>query len=159
MTMPRFNLAKWQHFLALGFGSGLAPKAPGTFGTLAAVPLVCLLLWAGTAYLAAFIVIGSILGIYVCGVASNDIGQPDHSAIVWDEVIGFAITLFLVPLQWQNVLLGFVLFRLFDILKPWPIRWFDRTVHGGLGIMLDDILAGIAACGSMHLLLMFISKG
>jgi phosphatidylglycerophosphatase A len=159
MTLPRFRLTKWQHFIALGFGSGLAKVAPGTFGTLVAVPIVALLMWAGTGYLLSFIVLGTLLGIYVCEVTTVDIQQPDHAAIVWDEVIGFAITLFLVPLTWQNLLLGFLLFRLFDITKPWPIRWFDKTVHGGLGIMLDDVLAGIAACASLHLVIHLISGG
>lgn len=157
MTLPSFRLTKWQHFLALGFGSGLAKYAPGTVGTLVAVPLVALLMWLGSYYLLGFIVLGTLLGVYVCDVATKDIGQPDHAAIVWDEIIGFAITMFLVPLTWQYLLLGFILFRLFDITKPWPIRWFDKTVHGGLGIMLDDILAGMAACVSLHLVVNWFS--
>ncbi|CAM3856567.1 phosphatidylglycerophosphatase A family protein [Rheinheimera salexigens] len=159
MTLSRFRLTKWQHFLALGFGSGLAKTAPGTVGTLVAVPIVALLMWLGSAYLLGFIMLGTLLGIYVCEVTTIDIGQPDHAAIVWDEIIGFAITMFLVPLTWQYLLLGFLLFRLFDIAKPWPIRWFDKTVHGGLGIMLDDVVAGIAACVSVHLIITLISGG
>ena len=151
-SKARFQLGKWQHFLALGFGSGLAPKAPGTFGTLAALPLVVLLSFAGQSWLLLFIIFGTLLGIYVCGKAAADVGEHDHGAIVWDEIIGFALTMLFVPISWQSVLLGFILFRLFDILKPWPISWFDRRVHGGLGIMLDDVLAALPALAILHLL-------
>ena len=153
MTKIQFNLARWHQFLALGLGSGLAPKAPGTFGTLAAVPLVAALSYLGNSYLLAFVLAGTWLGIYVCGQTAKDIGEHDHGAIVWDEFIGFAITMLWLPLHWQTLMLGFVLFRLFDIVKPWPISWFDKKVHGGLGIMLDDIVAGLLAMISLHLLL------
>ena len=159
MTKAQFDLKKWHQFLALGFGSGLAAKAPGTFGTLAAVPLVVLLLLLGNNYLLLFAVAGSLLGIYVCGKTAHDIGEHDHRAIVWDEVVGYAITMLWAPLHWQTILLGFVLFRLFDIVKPWPISLLDRHVHGGLGIMLDDIAAGVAACLTLQLLLPFLALG
>ena len=153
MTQHVFNLKKWYQFLALGFGSGLARKAPGTFGTLAAVPLVALLLWAGNAYLLVFVISGALLGIYICDRTAKDIGVHDHGAIVWDEIIGYGITMLWLPLHWQTLLLGFVLFRLFDIVKPWPISWLDKKVHGGVGIMLDDIVAGIFALVALQLLL------
>ena len=153
MSKVRFNLKKWHQFLALGFGSGLASKAPGTFGTLVAVPLVALLLWLGNVYLLAFVVFGSALGCYICGQTAKDVGEHDHGAIVWDEIIGFSITMLWLPLHWQTLLLGFVLFRLFDIVKPWPISWLDNKVHGGIGIMLDDIVAGIFALITLQLLL------
>jgi phosphatidylglycerophosphatase A len=159
MSTAQFNLKKWYQFLALGFGSGLSPKAPGTFGTLAAVPLVVLLLWAGNIYLLAFVIAGSVLGVYLCGQTARDIGEHDHGAIVWDEIIGYGITMLWAPLHWQTLLLGFVLFRLFDIVKPWPISWFDKNVHDGTGIMLDDIVAGIAALLSLQLLLPFLPLG
>jgi len=149
----KFQLNKWQHFLALGFGSGLAPKAPGTFGTLVALPLVWLLSLAGTAWFVAFLVAGTLLGIYVCGKTAADVGEHDHGAIVWDEVIGFTLTMLLIPVTLTTLLLGFVLFRFFDIVKPWPIRWFDRRVHGGFGIMLDDLLAALPALAILHGLL------
>ena len=159
MIRAQFNLKKWYQFLALGFGSGLAAKAPGTFGTLAAVPLVALLLWLGNVYLLSFVLLGSVLGVYLCGQTAADIGEHDHGAIVWDEIIGFGITMLWLPLHWQTLLAGFVLFRLFDIVKPWPISWLDKKVHGGIGIMLDDILAGVAALLLMHLLLPFLPLG
>lgn len=141
----KFQLSKWQHFLALGFGSGLAPKAPGTFGTLVALPLVWLLSLAGMAWFVGFLVLGTLLGVYVCGKAAADVGEHDHGAIVWDEIIGFTLTMLLVPVSVLSLLIGFALFRFFDIVKPWPIRWFDQRVHGGFGIMLDDLLAALPA--------------
>ena len=133
------------HFLAFGLGSGAAPKAPGTVGTLAAIPLWYLFSdWSLTAYLV-LIIVSSLVGIWLCGKTSSDLGVHDHSGIVWDEFVGLWITLIAVPAGWEWVVIGFLLFRLFDILKPWPIGWADKHVHGGLGIMLDDILAGIMA--------------
>lgn len=145
-----FLLHKWQHWLALGFGSGLAPKAPGTFGTMAALPLAWLLAMLPFSWSAAVIFVCAVLGVYLCDVVSRDIGAEDHGAIVWDEIVGFAITLWAVPLTIQNVLIAFVLFRMLDIIKPWPIRWFDRNLHGGFGVMMDDIVAGVLACLLLH---------
>jgi len=133
------------HFLAFGFGSGAAPYAPGTFGTLAAVPIYFLLLplnlWA---YLAVVLAI-TLVGIWLCHITSRDLGVHDHAGIVWDEIAGYLITMIAAPSGWQWAVVGFVLFRIFDIIKPWPIGWVDRRVHGGLGIMLDDVLAAIFA--------------
>lgn len=135
----------WVHFLAFGFGSGAAPKAPGTFGTLAAIPVFLLLaylpLWA---YLVV-LVLAFALGVYLCGQASKDMGVHDHGGIVWDEFVGFWITMIALPVHWAWIIAGFVLFRFFDIIKPWPIGWLDKRVHGGLGIMIDDVIAGIFA--------------
>ncbi|MDX1342839.1 MAG: phosphatidylglycerophosphatase A [Reinekea sp.] len=135
----------WVHFLAFGFGSGAAPKAPGTFGTLAAIPVFLLLaylpLWA---YLVV-LVLAFALGVYLCGQASEDMGVHDHGGIVWDEFVGFWITMIALPVHWAWIIAGFVLFRFFDIIKPWPIGWLDKRVHGGLGIMIDDVIAGIFA--------------
>jgi len=131
------------HLLAFGLGSGAAPKAPGTFGTLAALPL-CLLMQSldSLSYLLLTLAL-FLLGIWLCGRTSRDLGVHDHGGIVWDEWVGLMVTLWLVPPGWIWLLAGFGLFRLFDILKPWPIGWLDRRVSGGLGIMLDDLLAGI----------------
>ena len=133
------------HFLSFGFGSGLAPVAPGTFGTLAAVPLYWLLAQVSLGYYLAAVALGTLLGVWLCGFTARTLGVHDHGAIVWDEVIGYLITMTLAPAGWPWLLVGFVLFRIFDILKPWPIRWADRRVGGGLGIMLDDVLAGVMA--------------
>jgi phosphatidylglycerophosphatase A len=129
------------HFLAFGLGSGAAPVAPGTFGTLAAVPFYLLLnQLALVPYLLVVTGLG-LLGVWLCQVTSRDLGVHDHSGIVWDEMVGYWLTLAAAPAGWLWLVVGFVLFRLFDIWKPWPIRWVDRHVHGGLGIMLDDVLA------------------
>jgi len=143
-----------QLLLAFGFGSGLSPITPGTLGTLVAVPLYLLLLklplWAyGLCTLAAIA-----YGVVLCGYASKKMGVHDHKGIVWDEFAGFWLTMFAVPFSWQNLLVGFVLFRFFDMVKPWPISVADKKIHGGFGIMFDDVLAGIAAGAVLHGLLL-----
>ena len=133
------------HCLAFGFGSRLAPKAPGTFGTLLAVPLYLLL---GQLLLLPYIlivVVAFVIGVYLCGKTATDLGVHDHPGIVWDEFVGFWITMIAAPAGWLWIVIGFALFRLFDIWKPWPIRFFDKNVESGLGIMIDDVLAGIYA--------------
>ena len=140
------------HLLALGFGSGLLPRAPGTAGTLVAVPLYLLCAGLpGDAYLLVT-ALAFLIGVYLCGRTAHALGLHDHPGIVWDEVVGFFVTMAWAPPGALWVLLGFLSFRLFDILKPWPIRALDRAVHGGFGIMLDDLLAGLAAAGSLALL-------
>lgn len=131
------------HLLAFGLGSGAAPKAPGTFGTLAAVPLYLLVRPLSDLHYLLLVVLLFLLGIWLCERTSRDLRVHDHGGIVWDEWVGFLITLWMAPPGWYWLLAGFCLFRLFDILKPWPIGWLDRRVSGGLGIMLDDVLAGI----------------
>ena len=143
VSHPSNNLKKFTHFCALGFGLGLAPKAPGTFGTLAAIPFIFLTMMAPL-WLQLIVAIAiCAIGIWFCDVASRDAGVHDHPAIVWDEVAGYYITMIGAALSWQSLLVGFLLFRFFDIAKPGPIRILDRRLHGGLGIMADDILAGI----------------
>ncbi|QFY88366.1 phosphatidylglycerophosphatase A [Magnetovirga frankeli] len=142
---PRPDLRNPLHLLAFGFGSGLAPKAPGTFGTLAAIPFLLLLSLLPLGLYLLALALGLALGVWVCGRTSSDLGVHDHGGIVWDEFVGLWISFIAVPIGWQSLLLGFILFRLFDILKPWPIGWLDRRVAGGLGIMLDDVLAGVYA--------------
>jgi len=135
--------------LALGFGSGRAPVAPGTFGTLVGVlfylPLADLPLLPYLAITSLLFVIG----IPICGRAAEQFGVHDHGAIVWDEIVGYLVTMAFAPSGWLWVIIGFALFRLFDIWKPWPIALLDRQVSGGLGIMLDDLLAGIFAAAAL----------
>ncbi|MGH1463286.1 MAG: phosphatidylglycerophosphatase A family protein [Neptuniibacter sp.] len=141
------------HFLAFGLGSGASPYAPGTVGTLAAIiPYLWLQHLPLTQYLI-MLVVTTLVGIWLCDRTSKDIGVHDHGGIVWDEFVGFWLTMTLAPSGWGWILIGFILFRIFDILKPWPIGWADSKVSGGLGIMLDDILAGIYAA----LILQFIA--
>ena len=132
-------------FLAFGFGSGLAKKMPGTLGTVAAIPLYWMLQLSNDWIYLAATVISTIAGIAICDRAAKKLQVHDYGGIVWDEVAGFLITMCWVPFSWQNLLVGFALFRLFDIVKPWPIRWLDKHVEGGFGIMLDDVVAGIFA--------------
>ena len=154
---PKRILSNPVHCLAFGFGSGLAPKAPGTFGTLAAVPLFFLLTSLSLSEYVFVVIFATIAGIYICGKTATDLRVHDHPGIVWDEFVGFWITMIAVPISWWSVVLGFALFRLFDIWKPWPIKWVDQHVDGGFGIMLDDVLAGLLALGSLHLLIYLIS--
>ncbi len=144
------------HFLSFGFGSGYMPVAPGTFGTLVAIPVFLLLSQFDTGLYAAILVVMFFLGIWVCGYTSHALGVHDHKAIVWDEVVGYMITMLMVPPTFLNICAGFVLFRLFDIWKPWPINLLDKHVHGGLGIMLDDVLAGLFALVILQLILNFV---
>jgi phosphatidylglycerophosphatase A len=132
-------------FLAFGFGSGLAKKAPGTCGTLAAIPIYLLIAQTGNLSYSLITIAVTMAGIWICGLAANKLGEHDFGGIVWDEIAGYLITLWWIPFSWQAVALGFILFRFFDILKPWPIKIADRRVKGGFGIMLDDVLAGVLA--------------
>lgn len=154
--LDKISLINPWHFLATGFGSGLSPIIPGTMGTLASVPLYFLLVQLPLpAYLFA-VVISCIIGVKICQITSDDMGTHDHGSIVWDEFAGFWITMSLVPMMnlsttdWRWVVTGFVLFRFFDMVKPWPIGWLDKRVHGGLGIMIDDIVAGLMACIALY---------
>jgi phosphatidylglycerophosphatase A len=140
-------------FIAFGFGSGLAPKAPGMAGTLAALPLWLLASALPLPAYLALTVLMFAVGVWLCGRCEEILGVQDHSGIVWDEFAGLFIALAAMPASPAVVAAGFVLFRLFDALKPWPISWFDRHVHGGLGIMLDDALAGLCAFGCLFALL------
>jgi thiamine-monophosphate kinase len=137
-------------FLAFGFGSGLAPKAPGTAGTVMAIPLYLLMSNLSLPLYTAVTLIGCIVGIWICGRASAQLKVHDHPGIVWDEFAGFWITMWALPTCWLSVVLGFAAFRFLDIVKPWPIRYFDKNAGGGFGIMIDDILAGIASCAVVH---------
>lgn len=139
-------------FLAFGFGFGLVKKAPGTFGTIAAIPVY--LLFAQTPFwlYSALTIIVTLVGIKICDDAATLLGEHDFNGIVWDEIAGYLITMWFVSFSWKAVFLGFLLFRFFDILKPFPIKWIDKHVEGGFGIMLDDVLAGIFAGGVLLLL-------
>ncbi|MCO4799656.1 MAG: phosphatidylglycerophosphatase A [Colwelliaceae bacterium] len=152
MNKVKFNLLDPIQFLALGFGSGLAPKAPGTFGTLAAIPLLLLCSTLEPIYFAVIIIVMSLIGVYLCDYTAKAVNVHDHPAIVWDEFVGLFITMFMIPLNLKTIVVGFVLFRLFDIVKPWPISWLDKHCHGGFGIMIDDIVAGLAALACMHII-------
>ena len=144
-ALSKLSLKNPIHFLALGFGSGLAPKAPGTFGTLAALPLYFLMMNLSLPVFVALTLIITIAGFWICDIAAKDMQVHDHGAIVWDEVAGMLITMIAAPVGLLPLVVGFVLFRFFDIIKPWPIKLLDRHVKGGFGIMIDDVLAGVFA--------------
>ena len=146
-TSPDWRLASSSlaNFLAFGFGSGLAPVAPGTFGTLAAFPLYWMLSgvhgWAYLAIVAFFFA----AGIGFCDTAGKALGVPDHGSIVWDEIVAMLLVLHFAPHTWVGFVAAFLLFRLFDIWKPFPIRWCDQHLKNGFGVMFDDLLAAIYA--------------
>jgi len=144
-------LSDWRLLLAFGFGSGLAPRAPGTFGTLVAVPIAWLLHLLPLPAYWVVVVVFFALGVWLCDYAARQLGVHDHSGIVWDEVVGYLIACAFVEVSWLGFLFAFVLFRFFDIVKPWPISLADRSVGGGFGIMLDDVLAGLAAAAVLKL--------
>ncbi len=146
----RVSLFNPVHFCALGFGSGLIPVMPGTFGSLAAIPLLLVCIPLDIWQFSALTLLLSVIGIFICGKTAEDMQVHDHGSIVWDEVAGMFVTFLLLPLTLPNLLMGFILFRLYDILKPWPIGVVDKRMHGGTGIMLDDLLAGAMACLSLH---------
>ena len=148
--MNQVNLVNrvWQdpvYFIAFGFGSGLMPIAPGTWGTLAAIPLYLLLMGSHWSIYLSLTILAFILGVWVSDKVTKDLGVHDYKGIVWDEVVGYLLTMFLAPKGLIWMLLGFILFRIFDIWKPQPIGYVDQKVHGGLGIMLDDVLAAVPA--------------
>lgn len=155
----KVRLSNPVHLLAFGFGAGLSSRAPGTMGTIVAVLLYLLMaeFLSLYAYLA-LIIVGFAIGIYLCGRTAKDLGVHDHGGIVWDEFVGYWITMFMVPVTWYWVLSGFILFRLFDILKPFPIGWLDKKVEGGMGIMLDDVLAGVYAAICLQIMIYLISR-
>jgi phosphatidylglycerophosphatase A len=147
-----FDWRRPHHWLAFGFGAGLSPWAPGTMGTLVAVPLYLALAPLPVPVYLGVVLLLSLVGIWVCGRTARDLGTDDPSVIVWDEIAGFLLTMTAAPPGWEWILAGFLLFRAFDILKPWPVRELDRRVHGGLGVMLDDLAAGVMALACLQVL-------
>ncbi len=139
------------HILSFGFGAGFSPIAPGTIGTLIAIPIYLVLASFSIIIYISFIIIMFITGCWASRRTADALGVPDHPGIVIDEIVGYLVTMLLVPLTWYWVVLGFLLFRIFDIWKPWPISQVDRHLKGGVGIMLDDLIAAIYSLLSLHI--------
>ena len=142
ISLRPFGLART---IALFFGAGCAPRAPGTVGTLAAIPLYLLISGFSLPAYLAMVILVTLVGTWASDRLSRELGQHDHSGIVIDEVAGFLITMAFAAITSFTLVAGFLLFRFFDIVKPWPIRALDERVGGGFGIMLDDIIAGVFA--------------
>lgn len=141
------------HILSFGFGAGLSPVAPGTMGTLVAIPIYFVLASFSTIIYLSFIIIMFIVGCWASKQTADALGVHDHPGIVVDEIVGYLVTMLFVPITWYWVLLGFLLFRTFDIWKPWPISMADQHLKGGLGIMLDDLLAALYGLLSLHIVI------
>jgi phosphatidylglycerophosphatase A len=161
--MKPINLTQqvWQdpiYFIAFGFGSGLMPIAPGTWGTLAAIPVYLLLINCNWFMYFVLTFAAFILGVWVSDKVGKDLGIHDYNGIVWDEVVGYLLTMFLAPTGWVWMFCGFILFRIFDIWKPQPIGYVDQKIKGGLGVMLDDVLAAIPAWLILQLLAWSFSR-
>ena len=148
----RFLLQRPAHFFALGFGAGLSRIAPGTLGTVVALPLFALLMQTPELVHYTTIAVLFVLGIQCCEIAGRNLGMADHGGIVWDEIVAMLLVLEFTPLSWQWWLVAFLMFRLFDIWKPFPIRQFDARLKGGFGVMFDDLLAAIYAIAAMKAL-------
>lgn len=158
-SLPKPSMGKPTHLLAFGFGAGCSPKAPGTMGTLVAVAIYLPLSHLALPVYAAVLGLVIAAGIWLCDSATRDLGVHDHPGIVWDEIAGFLLTMLGAPAGWPWLVAGFVLFRLFDIWKPWPIGWLDRRVGGGLGIMLDDLVAGAFAALCLQAAVLVVTSG
>ncbi len=152
------SMRKIARFLAQGFGSGKAPFAPGTFGTLVAIPIYFLLRELTPIVYGLVVIAMFALGIWICQITEQDIGEHDHASIVWDEIVGYLITMFMAPAGWVWIATGFLLFRLFDIWKPFPIRTLERRIQGGLGNMLDDVLAALYALACIQIAAHFMGS-
>jgi phosphatidylglycerophosphatase A len=150
--LKNISLKNPWHLIATGFGSGLAPKAPGTFGSLAAVPLCALLIYCPVYVQILVALITFIIGTKAASETEKAMGMHDNSSIVIDEFDGMFIAVIAFPHFWYYSLLAFVLFRIFDILKPWPVSLADKKIGGGLGVMVDDVIAGIMALGFAHVI-------
>jgi phosphatidylglycerophosphatase A len=148
----RFVISHPAHFFAFGFGAGLSPYAPGTAGTLVAFPLFFLLRGLDPVIYFSVVAVLYVAGVWICDVAGKAVGVADHGGIVWDEIVAFLLVLPFAPPTLLGYALAFFLFRLFDIWKPFPIRYADKHIHGGFGVMFDDLLAAIYAVACLLVL-------
>jgi len=157
LQVPKTIWTNPLHFIAFGFGTGALPIAPGTWGTLAAIPLYLLMRDLSLVWYVAIVTAATVFGIWLCDYVERQLNVHDHRGMVWDEICGYGITMIAAPKEWYWIVVGFLLFRLFDIWKPWPISWIDKQVSGGLGVMLDDVLAAIYALIGIQFLARFLA--
>lgn len=159
LTAEQKRAAPWfhpVHFLSFGFGSGLLPKAPGTYGSLAALPVLWLMSDVSLSVFVIATIVACCAGVGLCHYTAHKLQVHDHGAIVWDEIAGMLVAFIAVPFTWDTALLGFLLFRYFDIAKPSLIGVIDKRFDGGLGIMADDIVAGFCTLMCLHVYVMVI---
>lgn len=155
--LPRgVRLSNPLHLFAVGFGAGAAPYAPGTVGTLVAIPIYLLMQLTPMPIYMLILAALIFIGFWLCDVTDKAIGVHDHPSIVWDEIVGYLLTMWAVPANFMWILLGFILFRLFDIWKPTPICWINDNVGGGIGVVVDDLMAAIYAAIVLHLIIWFL---
>lgn len=156
--IPPVPKAVWRdplYFIAFGFGSGAAPFAPGTFGTLAAIPFYLSLSYLSLPFYIGFLIAFIVFTSWLCDKISRDTKTHDHPGMCIDEFAGFFVTMIAAPSGFIWILLGFVLFRIFDICKPWPIIYADEHIKGGFGMIFDDVLAGLYACACIQVIAYF----
>ena len=147
------------HWLAYGFGLGKIPGAPGTFGTLLAIPVFVLMSRLGPVLYVAIVAGLFIAGIFVCGQTANDFGEVDPGYIVYDEIVGFLVAMFMLPAAWRWILAGFFIYRVFDIWKPFPIGWIEDKLGTGASIMADDVIAGLYTLLILQAARYFVGRG
>jgi phosphatidylglycerophosphatase A len=153
----RFVWTHPAHALAFGLGTGLSRVAPGTLGTVAAIPVYLVLRGGEAGLYWGLTAVFFALGVWACGHTARALGAHDHPGIVWDEIVGYLITMGFAPIGWEWVMAGFVVFRFFDIIKPWPIKSVDQRLGGGIGIMLDDALAALYSIAALWGLMKWVS--
>ena len=151
-SLPPWIWTRADGLIACGFGTGAVAVAPGTVGTLIGLPIYWLMQNLSIGYYTLITALLFVFGVWVCGRVATALQVHDHPGIVWDEVVGYLVTMTFAPSGWMWWVAGFVLFRIFDIFKPWPIKFFDSRIPGGFGIMIDDVLAGIYAAICMQLM-------
>jgi phosphatidylglycerophosphatase A len=158
-TQQPVPAAVWRnplYFVGFGLGSGAMPFAPGTFGTLMAIPFYLLLSKLSLPWYLLFVCAFSVFSAWVCERLSRELKIHDHPGMCIDEFVGFFVTMIYAPAGVGWVITGFLLFRLFDIWKPWPIIWLDKHIHGGIGMVLDDIVAGLFSMFFIQIIAMFL---
>lgn len=151
--LPSFVISDPRYFLAFGFGSGLSPIAPGTCGTLASISVYFLLMDIPNLFYLSFVIVAFLVGLVISDEITKELKVNDYKGVVWDEFVGYWLTMFLVPHGVAWICLGFVLFRFFDILKPFPIKLIENSKHSGFAIMFDDVIAALYAWLVLQLIL------